>query len=67
MNCPRCKTAVLRSGSLEENLQTQACQDCGGHWVQAFQYWRWLDAHGPNLPEKPAGDTDAREGRRRNC
>jgi Zn-finger nucleic acid-binding protein len=47
---------VLRSSSLEENLQTQECQDCGGHWVQAFQYWRWLDAHGPNLPEKPADE-----------
>ena len=36
---------------LETNLLSLACPQCHGHWVKGFQYWKWLEGHGPNLPE----------------
>ncbi|MEW6250749.1 MAG: zf-TFIIB domain-containing protein [Planctomycetota bacterium] len=29
------------------------CETCGGAWIKGYQYWRWLHAHGANLPERP--------------
>lgn len=55
MNCPVCKTAVLQSESLEENLVTSSCRACGGQWVKSFQYWKWREAHGRDWPELPPG------------
>lgn len=57
MNCPNCQEARLTAYSLEENLNTLVCGHCSGQWVQSFQYWKWLDSHGNNLPEKPVEDT----------
>jgi len=57
MKCPSCQS-VLQSHDLEENLKTLLCGECGGHWVKSYQYWKWLERHGPNLPERaPENDT----------
>ena len=55
MKCPNCQVGNLLATDLEENLQSLRCDNCGGNWIKAFQYWQWLNAHGPNLPEKPDG------------
>lgn len=54
MNCPNCGEVRLVPQSLEANLVSLMCNDCGGHWIQSFQYWKWLDSNGGNLPEKLA-------------
>ena len=54
MKCPVCKTSQLESHNPDEVPQKLACGRCGGQWIKAFQYWKWLDAHGKNLPETPA-------------
>ncbi|QNN24767.1 zf-TFIIB domain-containing protein [Planctomycetales bacterium ZRK34] len=53
MQCPVCKTASLHNDQLESNLATLSCTACGGHWIKSYQYWRWRDAHGRDLPELP--------------
>jgi Zn-finger nucleic acid-binding protein len=63
MNCPHCEDERLFAHTLEEKLVSMACHACGGHWIQSFQYWKWLDAHGKNLPEKPMGEATALEVR----
>ena len=57
MNCPVCKDVVLANEELLENLKAKVCRQCGGRWIQSFQYWRWLDKHGGTLPEKPAAES----------
>jgi len=27
------------------------CPGCGGNWIRGAEYWKWLEKHGPNLPE----------------
>ena len=62
MKCPVCKSAYLHS--LEHLLEPEelpyklVCDKCGGKWIKAFQYWKWLKAHGENLPEKPLEDAE---------
>lgn len=51
MNCPVCKTTQLSVNNLESNLPSLSCVNCGGNWIQGAQYWKWLEAHGENLPE----------------
>ncbi len=53
MKCPRCEAHRFSLVSLDEGLSARECGNCGGHWLPSFQYWRWLEKHGPNLPEKP--------------
>ncbi len=53
MDCPSCKTGLLVDKTLEENLRAEQCSDCGGCWLSSEAYQRWLDGHGPTLPEKP--------------
>jgi Zn-finger nucleic acid-binding protein len=52
MNCPHCKTEALTRIALDENLPAYVCKRCGGNWISSREYWRWLEAHGPTLPEK---------------
>ena len=52
MKCPVCKTSYLHSLETEELPQRLVCDTCGGTWIKAFQYWKWLETHGANLPEK---------------
>ena len=56
MKCPVCKTVTLHSLESAEPPLRSACAECGGQWVKAFQYWKWLRAHGDNLPELPPED-----------
>jgi Zn-finger nucleic acid-binding protein len=57
MNCPVCKTFALEPATLEANLTASTCANCGGHWISGKEYWKWMDVHGENLPERlPAGD-----------
>lgn len=49
MHCPICKTAVLVTEPLDENLLTMRCPSCNGHWVKSFQYWKWRESH-PTAP-----------------
>ena len=52
MNCPVCMTVELTAADLDERLPAHACSQCGGAWLSSAEYWRWLEAHGPVLPEK---------------
>lgn len=58
MNCPVCKTLRLEYLESDEPPQRLVCGECGGQWVKSFQYWKWLRAHGDNLPEKPPEEGD---------
>lgn len=57
MNCPVCKTTELSPLELEAGLNSQHCAQCAGNWIAGAAYWKWLETHGPNLPEREA-DTD---------
>ena len=51
MNCPVCISVKLALVELESNLSSLWCPQCGGNWIGGATYWRWLEEHGPNLPE----------------
>jgi Zn-finger nucleic acid-binding protein len=51
MKCPVCRTADLSPNSLESNLSSMKCPNCGGNWIGGTEYWKWLEQHGQNLPE----------------
>ena len=53
MQCPVCRTSKLSSTKLENNLNSMRCSQCEGNWIVGKEYWKWLDEHGPNLPERP--------------
>ena len=53
MKCPVCTTVTLQASADAQPPQRLVCGECGGQWVRASQYWKWLDAHGQNLPETP--------------
>ena len=57
MNCPVCKSVELISTDLESNLTSFRCPNCGGNWIRGVEYWKWLDGHGPNLPERTGLDS----------
>ena len=57
MNCPVCKKATLQNADITTNLKVKLCKQCGGCWIQSYQYWKWLDKHGDILPEKPVAET----------
>jgi Zn-finger nucleic acid-binding protein len=59
MKCPVCKTAYLDSFESDDMPAKLVCDRCGGLWIKAYQYWKWLMAHGENLPEKPADDGES--------
>jgi Zn-finger nucleic acid-binding protein len=56
MKCPVCKDTLLQNQDLLQNLAAKTCHKCGGHWIQSFQYWKWLDKHAEAVPEKPRED-----------
>lgn len=70
MNCPVCETSELVSTDLESNLTSFRCPDCGGNWIRGAEYWKWLEEHGPNLPERNDQDSGlslAEPGRHVDC
>jgi Zn-finger nucleic acid-binding protein len=70
MNCPVCGASELISAELESDLTSWHCPDCGGNWIRGAEYWRWLEEHGPNLPERAdqdSGLTLAEPGKHIDC
>ena len=57
MNCPVCKTSELTLRELESDLSSFQCSVCGGNWIRGADYWKWLEVHGPNLPERNDQDS----------
>ena len=52
MNCPVCKSSELIPTDLESDLPAFRCDNCGGKWIRGAEYWKWLENHGSNLPER---------------
>ena len=42
MKCPVCRKQTLRKCLLEEDLPAYECKKCGGIWIPAIKYWKWL-------------------------
>jgi len=57
MKCPVCKSPELRATDLEDGLTFHNCPQCRGNWIRGAEYWKWLEQHGPNLPERSDQDT----------
>ena len=57
MKCPVCKSPELRATQLEEGLTFHNCPQCQGNWIRGREYWKWLEQHGPNLPERSDQDS----------
>jgi len=57
LNCPVCRSFELGSTDLESNLTSFRCPSCRGNWIRGAQYWKWLEEHGPNLPERDDQDS----------
>ena len=58
MLCPVCKTVALNNEILLPNLTAKSCNQCGGRWIQSFQYWKWLETLGSFSTEKPSTTTN---------
>ena len=54
MNCPVCKNQKLVPGQLEQNLTARKCEGCGGHWINSFEFWRWIQ-EGKASNTRPTG------------
>lgn len=70
LKCPVCETTEMISTDLESNLTSFRCPDCRGNWIQGAEYWKWLEEHGPNLPERNDQDSGlslAEPGRHIDC
>lgn len=52
LKCPRCKSPELNPTELEAGLRFFHCPSCRGNWIRGTEYWKWLERHGPNLPER---------------
>jgi len=52
MNCPVCKSSELGSAELESNLTSFLCSNCGGNWIRGAEYWKWLEEHASDSPER---------------
>ena len=58
MLCPVCKTVALNNEDLLPNLNAKSCSQCGGKWIQSFQYWKWLETQDRKVVEKAIAETD---------
>jgi Zn-finger nucleic acid-binding protein len=57
MKCLICTNSTLQKKSIDENFDEHVCEKCGGLWIQAKAYWKWIKSHGHILPEKPESET----------
>jgi Zn-finger nucleic acid-binding protein len=57
MKCPVCETSTFAHKDLQQSLHALTCTNCGGNWINSFQYWLWKDKHPENLPEKESSIT----------
>jgi len=56
MKCLLCKNINLEKTDIDDNLTARKCPDCGGIWIQAKAYWKWIKYHGNIHPEKSAAE-----------
>jgi Zn-finger nucleic acid-binding protein len=52
MNCPVCKTAVLKPVDIEEGLAGKSCPKCNGLWIGHAEYCAWFAQRPRPLPER---------------
>ncbi len=52
MKCPCCLKHPLSPITLEDRLQVDACDQCGGYWLDPEKYDSWLEQREVTLPEK---------------
>ena len=57
MKCPVCKSPELQVTDLEAGLRFRNCPQCHGNWIRGKEYWKWLEQHGTNLPERRDQDS----------
>ncbi len=50
--CPVCKNVVLKLSNLEDSLPVRQCRSCGGYWLRANDYARWLKSQTPGSFEE---------------
>lgn len=43
MKCVKCKSTELKPANLEQGLNCERCDDCGGSWVSLNNYMNWHD------------------------
>jgi Zn-finger nucleic acid-binding protein len=53
MNCPVCKIPLNNTDQLEPQLIARLCSQCGGHWVNSYQFWKWRDKQKVDFPDNP--------------
>jgi len=51
MQCPVCEEKNFERVGLPSGLQALHCTECGGHWINSFQYWLWKDKQSKIVPE----------------
>lgn len=51
MYCPVCESSPLIPKKLEDHLSANVCLICNGEWIEAGDYWAWLEAHGNPSPQ----------------
>jgi len=59
LKCPVCKSPQLEVAELEDGLRFRRCPQCRGRWIRGKEYWKWLEQHGPNLPELSAEESSS--------
>lgn len=52
MRCPICNINKFEAIVLEDDLRALNCTECGGHWINSFQYWLWQEKLPQKLEEK---------------
>lgn len=57
MKCLMCEDSKLQREEIDKNLYGFVCDDCGGIWIHAKAYWKWIKGNGHLLKEKPQSET----------
>lgn len=42
MKCLMCTNSALQKKAIDENFDGYVCGKCGGLWIQAKAYWKWI-------------------------
>jgi Zn-finger nucleic acid-binding protein len=50
--CPACKNVVLELSNFENSIPVMNCSSCGGSWLRANEYARWLKSQNPGSFEE---------------
>jgi Zn-finger nucleic acid-binding protein len=57
LKCPVCKSPELQLAEAEAGLTFHNCPQCNGNWITGAEYWKWLEHHEANLPERSDHDS----------